>query len=88
MDGTSFNVPITTDEVLAGLDNRTVFELERDHGNTDLTRAIEAAQGAAKGGYVVVVKTLWRLAPEGYQVQAFDASPKMVEAATKREGVS
>ena len=44
MDGATFNVPITTDEVLAGLDDRTVFELERDHGNTDLIRAIEAAQ--------------------------------------------
>ncbi len=67
--------PITTDEVFAGLSAQTVLELERDHGNTDLIRAVEYARLA--GPFSVV--SPWELEdPEGVRrinASGYAASP-------------
>ena len=57
------HTPISTEDVLAGLSKQIVFDLEKQHGNTDLIRALDYARMA--GPFKVV--SPWELEdPKGY----------------------
>ncbi len=55
------HTPISTDAVFAGLSKQSVFELEKQHGNTDLIRALDYARLA--GPFKIV--SPWELEDPG-----------------------
>ncbi len=79
------HTPISTDDVFAGLSKQIVFELEKQHGNTDLIRALDYARMA--GPFKVVSpweledpKGVRRINASGYAATPFgDHYPPLMD---------